>query len=324
MNSDWTEMEKIAARLKRAKRVLLVGHMRPDGDCYGSCLALGSALENIGVACEIVNESEVPSNLSFLAGIERVKKQPAGEFDAIVALDSADDQRLGALTDFFRRAKAKKIPTFNIDHHISNTRFAEVNFVRECAANCMNVARLISYLGAPFDKKTANYLLCGLLTDSGNFSHDDVDEECFMLAAKLVKAGADIRGLTYELFKKQPKERVALHSEVMSKMRFFFEGKFALIAITKQAMEKVGADNGMTEGFVDFPLSVDTVEVAASVMEVKKEQYKISLRSKTYANVNKIAGVYGGGGHIRAAGCMLFGELEEVIDKLSYAVSQYL
>jgi phosphoesterase RecJ-like protein len=80
----------------------------------------------------------------------------------------------------------------------------------------------------------------------------------------------------------------------------------------------------MTEGFVDFPLSVGTVEVAASLMERKKGQWKISLRTKTYADANKIAGVYGGGGHVRAAGCMLFGDVEEVLDKLSYTVSQYL
>jgi phosphoesterase RecJ-like protein len=89
-------------------------------------------------------------------------------------------------------------------------------------------------------------------------------------------------------------------------------------------MEKCGADNGMTEGFVDFPLNVDGVEVAAAVMEVKFRQYKVSLRSKEYADVNKIAGSFGGGGHVRAAGCMLFGDLEEVMDKLSFVVSQYL
>ena len=80
----------------------------------------------------------------------------------------------------------------------------------------------------------------------------------------------------------------------------------------------------MTEGFVDFPLNVDTVEVAASLLEIRKGQYKISLRTKTYADANKIAGVYGGGGHVRAAGCMLFGDLEDVVDRLSYTVSQYL
>ena len=89
-------------------------------------------------------------------------------------------------------------------------------------------------------------------------------------------------------------------------------------------MDECGADPSMTEGFVDFPLNVDGVEVAASLMENKKGQWKISLRTKTYAEANKIAGVYGGGGHIRAAGCMLFGDVEEVLDKLSYTVYQYL
>ena len=188
----------------------------------------------------------------------------------------------------------------------------------------MNMATLIEYMGAPFDKKTAEYLLLGLLTDSGNFAHDDVSEETFTLAAKLAKAGADIRYYNYNLFKKQPKQRAALFARTMSGIRYYFDDRFAVIVVTKQAMEECDADHGMTEGFVDFPLNVDTVEVAASVMEVKKGQYKISLRSKEYADVNKIAGTYGGGGHIRAAGCMLFGDIEEVLDKLSYTVSQYL
>ena len=167
-------------------------------------------------------------------------------------------------------------------------------------------------------------MLVGLLTDSGNFAHDDVTEETLGLAAELVGAGADIRYYHYMLFKRQPKARAALHARVMGGMRFYHDERFAVIVITQKDMKACGADNGMTEGFVDFPLNVDTVEVAASVMEVKKGQYKISLRSKEYADVNKIAGAYGGGGHIRAAGCMLFGEVEEILDKLSYTVSQYL
>ena len=188
----------------------------------------------------------------------------------------------------------------------------------------MNVANLIECLNVPMQKSMAEYLLIGLLTDSGNFSHDDVTEETLALAAKLVGAGADIRYYHYNLFKKQPKARAALHAMVMSGMRYYFDDRFAAIIITREMMEKCGADNGMTEGFVDFPLNVESVEVAASLLEMKKGQYKISLRSKEYADVNKIAGVYGGGGHVRAAGCMLFGDLEEVLDRLSYTVSQYL
>ena len=188
----------------------------------------------------------------------------------------------------------------------------------------MNIAKLIKYLGVPYDKKTAEYLLIGLLTDSGNFSHDDVDEEAFLLAAELVKAGADVRYYNYNLFKKQPKARAALFAKVMGGIRYYHDSRFAAAVISKQAMEACGADVGMTDGFVDFPLNVDTVEVAATLLETKKGQYKISLRSKEYADVNKLAGCYGGGGHIRAAGCMLFGDIEEILDKLSYTVSQYL
>ncbi|MBQ7924409.1 MAG: bifunctional oligoribonuclease/PAP phosphatase NrnA [Clostridia bacterium] len=316
-------LQQIANRLKKAKQVAIFAHMRPDGDALGSALSLSCALDFLGIANEVCIETDLPSNLLFINGLDKVKKKPEKEYDLLVTLDCSDEQRLGALADEFTKAK-RKIDTVNVDHHISNTKYAKFNYVRECAANCMNVALLIEYLGAPIDKTTAEYLLIGLLTDSGNFSHDDVHEETLLLAAKLVAAGADIRYYNYNLFKKQPKARAALYAMTMSGMRFFFNDRFALITITRESMKKCGADNGMTEGFVDFPLNVDTVEVAASVMEVNYRQYKISLRSKTYADVNKIAATFGGGGHVRAAGCMLFGDLEDVVDRLSYAVSQYL
>ena len=317
-------LEKIANRIKQAKRIAIFTHMRPDGDAFGSALALSSALDSLGIENEVCVETDIPSNLVFLDGLEKVGKKPQKDYDLLVTVDCSDEQRLGLLTEEFLTARRKKMDTVNIDHHISNNRFAKYNFVRECSANCMNVAALIELLGVTLNKKIAEYLLVGLLTDSGNFSHDDVTEETLALAAKLVGAGADIRYYHYMLFKRQPKARAALHARVMSGMRFYHDERFAVIVVTKQAMQDCGADNGMTEGFVDFPLNVDTVEVAASVMEVKQGQYKVSLRSKEYADVNKIAGTYGGGGHIRAAGCMLFGEIEDVLDRLAYTVSQYL
>ncbi len=316
-------LQQIAERIKKAKCVAIFVHMRPDGDAFGSALALSCALDALGIENEVCVETELPSNLLFIDGLQKVKKTPSKGYDLLVTLDCSDEQRLGALTDEFLKAR-RKMDTINVDHHVSNPHYAKYNYVRECAANCMNVAKLIEYMGVPLDKKTAEYLLVGLLTDSGNFSHDDVNEETLSLGAKLLAAGADICYYNYNLFKKQPKARARLHAMTMSGMRYFFDDRFVLIVITREAMKKCDADNGMTEGFVDFPLNVDTVEVAASIMEVNYRQYKVSLRSKTYADVNKIAGTYGGGGHIRAAGCMLFGDLEEVIDRLSYTVSQYL
>ncbi len=317
-------LQEIAQRIKRAKSVAVLTHMRPDGDAFGSALSLACALACLGIDCQVCVETDIPSNLAFISGIDCVQKAPTKPYDLMITVDCSDEARLGVLTDEFLSTKRKKIDVINIDHHISNTRYGTYNFVRECSANCMNIARLIEYLGAPIDKKTAEYLLIGLLTDSGNFSHDDVTEETLTLAARLVAKGADIRYYHYMLFKRQPKARAALFALVMSGIRYFHDDRFALITVSQEQMKKCEADHGMTEGFVDFPLNVDSVEVAASIMEVKYRQYKISLRSKEYADVNKIAGKFGGGGHVRAAGCMLFGELEEVIDKLSYAVSQYL
>ena len=317
-------LQQIADRIKRAKGVIIVGHMRPDGDAIGSALALSCALKKLNIDTQVCVESDIPSNLTFVEGIDGVRKKPAAGYDLFVAVDCSDDTRLGALQEEFFLAKRNRIETINIDHHISNTRFAKYNFVRECAANCMNIAALIELLDVQLDKQMAEYLLLGVLTDSGNFSHDDVTEETFLLGAKLLKAGADVCRYNYNLFKKQPKARAALFGKVMSGVRYYHDNRFAVAVIDKKAMDACGADIGMTEGFVDFPLNIDTVEVAATLLETKKGQYKISLRSKTYADVNKIAGCYGGGGHVRAAGCMLFGDVEDVLDRLSYTVSQYL
>ena len=316
-------MQQIAERIKRAKSVLIMTHMRPDGDALGSALALFSALKKLNIRGQVCVESDIPSNLRFIQGVEIIAKKPTESYDLLVTVDCSDEQRLGDLLSEFGKAKRERIDTVNIDHHISNTRFAQYNFVQECAANCMHIATLIEYLGVPFDKTIAEYLLIGLLPDSGNFSHDDVTEECMLLAAKLIKAGADMRYYHYELFKKQPKARAKLYAKTMSGIRYYHEDRFAVITIMQKSMEECGADQGMTEGFVDFPLNVETVEIAASLLEIRKGQYKISLRSKEYADVNKLAATFGGGGHIRAAGCMLFGDIEEVLDKLSYVAGQY-
>ena len=318
------DLLQIATILKNAKRVAIFTHMRPDGDAVGSSLALSCALESLGKQTQVCLETELSPNLQTLGGLEKLQRFPKDEFDLLVMLDCADEARLGALHDDFLRAKRKQIPTVNIDHHISNTRYAKYNFVKPCSANCMLVAQLIEYLGAPLDKKTAEYLAVGLITDSGNFSHDDVTGETFALAQKLSEAGVEFGTLNYQLLKRQSKARAALYAKTMSKLRYYHGERFAVAVITRTLLEETGATQAETEGFVDFPLSVDGVEVAAAVMETKFRQYRVSLRTKSYADANKIVGTFGGGGHIRAAGCMLFGDLEEVLDKLSYAVYQYL
>ena len=151
-------LKEIAEKLKNAKSVAIFSHMRPDGDAYGSSLALSRALGAIGVKVCVCNDSDVPSNLAFVSALSAVKKRPAFDADVYVAVDCADESRLGDLSGVFALARNKK-PTFNIDHHISNTRFAQYNFVRDCSSNCLNIFQLITDMGAPIDKETAEMLL---------------------------------------------------------------------------------------------------------------------------------------------------------------------
>ena len=149
-------------------------------------------------------------------------------------------------------------------------------------------------------------------------------ENTFLVASQLKKHGANVHFIHYNLYSKQPKQRAILYGKVLSKIRFALEDKLSIITVSLADMQNSGANKSMTEGFVDFGLTIDGVEVSAAIMEVKSNQYKVSLRSKGTVNVNAVASTFGGGGHVLASGCMLFGEYEEVIEKLTYAVYQNL
>lgn len=315
-------LEEIIEKLNRSKRVAVFCHVRPDGDALGSGLALCLALARAGKKAFMCCDDAPPEKFSFLPAMKKVKTRlPAGEFDTFVAVDCADVTRLGSFAKAFTKLKGA---TINIDHHISNDGYAKYNYINVCPASCEIVTRLFREAGWEVTAEIANLLMLGLITDSGNFTHTDVSAQTYETAAYLRGKGADMNEINYYMFSRQPKERAILYGVVMSKMRFALDNKLAFIVISEEDLKNTGADKSLTEGFVDFPLSVDGVEVAAAVMECKPNKYKTSLRSKGRVNVNAIAASFGGGGHVLASGCMLFGPLEEVIEKLTYAVYQHI
>lgn len=314
-------LKEIAEQLKKLKSAAIFCHMRPDGDTLGAGMGLCRILRANGTECSVVCESAIPQKFFFLEGMDRIGKQPEAGVEAYIAVDSSETHRLGALCETFERAKK---PKFNIDHHISNTRYADYNFVEERAATCEIIAELAQYFESPLDPLAANYILLGISSDTGNFAHKNVTESTFLAAAKLTACGADINAIQYNMFRRQSPARAKLYGRTMSNIRYYDEGRIAFISVTRKQLQECGATSDVTEGFIDFPLSVEGVEVALCLLEVGDERFKISLRSKGKADVNAIASVYGGGGHILASGCMLQGSLEEVIDKLRYTVEQYL
>ena len=312
-------INEIAERLKKLNSVLIFCHTRSDGDTLGGAFALKKTFRKLGMIAEVTCDSVIPEKFSFMGFNEEILsendlKKP---FDAFVAVDCSTEGMIGERYKLF----ASKTETYNIDHHISNTRYAKYNYVEDRSACSEIVYELITAMGAKIEKETANCLFLGISTDTGHFMHSNVTDKTFKIASELVSFGADSHEIGVKMFKTQSKARAELQSYVTSGMKFYEDDKIALIMITKADLEKFGATSDLTEGFIDYPLSVSGVEVAVSILESNNNAYKISLRSKGKVNVNEVASSFGGGGHILASGCMIFGFYEDVKDKIIRAVS---
>ncbi len=316
-------LKEIARVIKSGKSAVIFTHMRPDGDTIGSAMALSRALSLLGIENEVLNEGEIPERFDCLNIAGEIKRYPTIEADTFICVDSSDETRLGLLRDIFLTG-AKKKTSVNVDHHISNTHYAKYNFVRERASNCENIAELIKELGVSFNKEIADFLMTGMVTDSGGFTHGDVNGDSFRAAADAADAGADVNKIYYETMKKQTRVRAEFSLAVFSRLRYLLDERLTVAVVSAELLSSYGLKPDATEGIVDFGLSIEKTEVSVCLLEVKKGQYKVSLRSKGKVNVNEVAGVFGGGGHILASGCVLFGELEEAIEKIQYAVWQRL
>ncbi len=316
-------IEEIAGVLSALKSAVIFTHTRPDGDTLGSAGALSRALSMLGVRCETVNDGAIPAKYLFLDSMRRILRAPTLDAEAYICVDCSEESRLGALESVYRAGARKKV-TVNLDHHVSNTRFAKYNYVAARASNCENIAALIRALGVEPDREAADCLMMGMVTDSGGFSHADVNGDTFREAAYAADHGADPARVGYEVFRKQTRARAALYAETVSKLRFLLGGRLVIAVIPRDALVRRSLGADATDGIVDFGLTVDTAEVSVCLLEVRTGQYKVSFRSKGKVNVNETARRFGGGGHVLAAGCMLFGPLEEAVERVERAVSQDL
>ncbi len=315
-------IKEIADKLKTVKSALIFSHNRPDGDTVGSATALCLALQSLGIKTALCCDSVVPKKFEVvkLADTYLKPEQVVDNYEVHIAVDcSVPSMFAGAYTLFTSNEK-----TFNVDHHISNSNYAKYNFVKETGACAESVYELIVDLGVKINKDIADCLLLGIVTDTGNFAHSNVTENTMLVASKLVGIGGDLHEIVYKMFKDQSKERASLYTRVLSKMRYYLDDQVGILTITKKDMTECNANDTMTEGFIDFPLTVRTVEVAISLLEVNDKTYKISFRSKGKVNVNEIASLYGGGGHVLASGAMINGYMEDIIDKLVYNCKQRL
>ena len=313
---------EISSQILKLNKVLIFSHNRPDGDTVGSATALRLALLKLGKQVDLVCDTDIPEKFFIVKGANcylRTEKV-SDTYDGFIAVDCSTSSMFNGAYNLFTKNKNN----FNIDHHVSNTKYAKYNCVEDKASCSEILLDVIESLDVEIDEDIANCLLLGIVTDTGNFAHSNVTAKTLEYASKLVYKGANLHLISQKMFKDQSRARATLYARTMSNIRYYLDDAVGIITITKKDLQECNAVDTMTEGFIDFPLTVRTVEVAISILEVGDKRYKISFRSKGKVNVNEIASIYGGGGHVLASGAMLNGYLEDVIDKLVYNVKQRL
>jgi bifunctional oligoribonuclease and PAP phosphatase NrnA len=303
-----------------ARRVVVIGHARPDGDCIGSQVALARLLRSRGVDAVCCNPDPVPRRLEFLvpADMAFVPLETAlAEERAAIFVDCADRNRATV-----RFSEAFPRPLGNIDHHLSNPNFAEFNLVdTPSAATAEILAGLVQDSELPLDPVVAMGLYTGIATDTGQFRFAATTERTFRLSAALVAAGADPARMGLELYERETLGKLQLLQRFLASLETYADGRVCIGLLPDGVYEQTGTNTEDAEGLVDYARAIDGVEIGALV-EVRKSAIKGSLRAKhSDYRVDQLAAKFNGGGHACAAGLNVKGEsLETFLPRLRAAL----
>ena len=313
-------LEHILEEMKKAKKIVILTHENPDGDAIGSSLGMYIALRKMGKEPDIIIP-ELPRVYNFLPEIENVKKEGQKEpYDLAIALDCATIKMLNGWANYFEDAKVK----VTIDHHGTNTMYGDYNYVNPDAPACaQTLISIIQYFGVEIDKKIGTCLLTGIITDTGGFQYQSTTPETFEFAAELLQTGVNVSDVYKRVMNTMTKANFELRKRAIERMEFFKEGKIAFTYVTKEDIEEANAETGDFEGIVEEGRNIEGVEVSIFLRETQKG-FKVSLRSNDYVNVSDVCLLFGGGGHIHAAGCTIAQSLEQVKEKIVNEVKVHI
>lgn len=312
-------IDQLAAWLKERDDFILIGHISPDGDAVGSCIATMLALRALGKRVCVCLPEAVPAIYGTYPCAEEVLvRGDALPFtpQAAFALDVSEPDRMGEAKALFEACESRAV----LDHHETNTGFGQLYCLDgDAAAAGELVLTLIEALGVKLSKEMAQWLYIAISTDCGNFNYSNTRAETMEAAAKLLRVGVDVAKLTRELYHTRSRARTQLLGLVLSTLAVSENGKVAWSRLTDEMLARAGALREDNEGVVNYLLEICGVEIAV-LAEERDGGTKFSLRSKEKADVAQIAKAFGGGGHVRAAGCMLALPMEEALKSvLAYA-----
>lgn len=313
MNCD---IKKTAALITSAQKIAITAHVKPDPDALGSVLGLGLALRKLGKEVIMTIDDELPQSLAFMPQIKEVrclKSLSQKSVDLLIVLDASDRERAGKVPEVLSG------PVLNIDHHISNTGFSEYRHLDvQAAATGEIIYALLRELSVDIDLDIAQNLYTAIVTDCGFFQYSNTTAQTMEYAAQLLNYGVKPDEIHYAL-ESRSRASVQLLADVLGTLGFFASGKIAVLSLP---CAKYNPEIE-TEGFIAYARYIQGVEVAVFLKEIDTAVTRVSMRSKNM-DVSSVALHFGGGGHVRAAGCTIYSKLDEarslLLEQLQKAV----
>lgn len=299
-------IESLVPVLKEHTSFILLSHTDPDGDTLGSQLALAFLLEELGKKVILYNQSPVPLMYHFLPGRQNILSHLPQHLNlqewVVIALDAANLEQLGEKASLFQGVKL----FVNIDHHISNTKFGHLNVLDpQASAVGEMIFDLYQALEVPVGYEAALSLYTAILTDTGSFRYSNTAAKTHLVISQLIRLGVKPHLVAEEVYETRTLQATKLHQLALGTLKVTSDGKIAYMKVTNKMLDRSGAKREDAKDLVNYACALGQVQVAILFKEAQDGKVKVSLRSKGDIDVNKIASLYGGGGHSKAAGCLL-------------------
>ncbi len=310
------DISALARKLNDCRNAVILTHAHPDGDTLGAGFGLCCYLRSRGIKANVLNSEPLPEKFSFL-----YKDYEPQDFEpsCVISVDVAAKDLLGdGLSDYADRID------LCIDHHFSNRMSAKDCYIDgDSCAVCLIIFELLKELGADITPQIANCLYTGIATDTGCFMFENTSPAAHRAAAALVEAGAQAAAINREMFQVKSRGRIFAEQRAIGEMKFACGGKVALITVTNALIEGCNIDRADLDGFAGIPLSVEGVEIGITLKQQPEGVFKASVRTVS-ADASAIAQRFGGGGHIRAAGCTLTDDREESERMITEAAAEFV
>lgn len=310
-------LNRIKEKIEKGDKFLITTHINLDGDAVGSVFCFYWLLENYGKDVFVYLMDQIPYKYRFLPKPNErrlfFKEPPEEKYDTIFVLDCGDFHRIG---NNYETLKSNGF-IVNIDHHNTNSYFGDINLVDPDASSTAEILyEILKFLNAEITLDMAINIYTAILTDTGSFRYENTNSKALNICARMIDIGVKPAYVAQKVYESHPKERFFILGKVLNTLETHKSGKIVMAHITRDMVQGNYSLEEFTDGFVEFIKEMDGIEMAVLIRQIENNKYKVSMRSKGDGDVSEICSLFGGGGHKKAAGCYINGELNEVKKKL--------